>query len=86
VVDLDHDSGSSSAKAIQPAITRKAKAIIVVHIVGWACDMDAFLGLASEQGLKVIEECAQAHGATYKSRQVGLIGYVAFSFCSKTKS
>ena len=54
----------------------------MVHLAGWPCDMDPILALAHEHGLKVIEDCAQAQGATYKNRHVGSIGDVAaFSFC-----
>ncbi|MBF0282789.1 MAG: DegT/DnrJ/EryC1/StrS aminotransferase family protein [Zetaproteobacteria bacterium] len=60
----------------------KTRAILTVHLAGWPCDMDPIMDLAAESGLKVIEDCAQAHGATYKGRKVGSIGDVAaFSFC-----
>ena len=58
------------------------RAIIAVHLAGMPCDMDPLLDLAEEYDLKVIEDCAQAHGATYKGRPVGSFGNVAaFSFC-----
>lgn len=54
----------------------------MVHLAGWPCDMDPILALAGKHGLKVIEDCAQAHGALYKGRPVGSLGDVgAFSFC-----
>ena len=53
-----------------------------MHLAGWPCDMDPILELAAEHGLKVVEDCAQAHGARYKGRPVGSIGDIAaFSFC-----
>jgi len=53
-----------------------------VHLAGWPCDMDPILQLAAEHGIKVIEDCAQAHGASYKGRPVGSLGdAAAFSFC-----
>jgi dTDP-4-amino-4,6-dideoxygalactose transaminase len=82
VVDVDRVSQNISVDAIRAAITPRTKAIIVVHLAGWPCDMDAIMALAKEFNLKVIEDCAQAHGAIYKGRQVGSIGHVAaFSFC-----
>jgi dTDP-4-amino-4,6-dideoxygalactose transaminase len=60
----------------------RTRAIIAVHLAGWPCDMDPVMKLAAEHGLKVIEDCAQAHGATYKGRPVGsLADAAAFSFC-----
>ena len=69
--DVDRESKNVTAESIQRVITPKTKAIIAVHLAGWPCDMDAIMALANDHGLKVIEDCAQAHGATYKERQVG---------------
>jgi dTDP-4-amino-4,6-dideoxygalactose transaminase len=80
--DVDRESQNVTAESIQRVITPKTKAIIAVHLAGWPCDMDAIMALANDRGLKVIEDCAQAHGATYKGRQVGSLGHIAaFSFC-----
>ena len=80
--DVDPDSQNITATSIRQQITPQTKAIIVVHLAGWSCDMDPIMALARECGLKVIEDCAQAHGARYKGRPVGSIGDVAaFSFC-----
>lgn len=66
---------------IEEKITQKTKAIIPVHLYGLACDMDPIMKIAKEYNLFVIEDCAQAHGATYKGRKVGSFGDVAgFSF------
>ena len=82
LADVDPVSQNITADKIRPLITSKTKAIICVHLAGWPCDMDPILELAREHGLKVIEDCAQAHGATYKGRSVGSLGDVAaFSFC-----
>jgi dTDP-4-amino-4,6-dideoxygalactose transaminase len=81
-VDVDRDSQNFTAETIRAAITEKTKAIIAVHLAGWPCDMDPILELAEEYDLRVIEDCAQAHGATYKGQQVGSLGHMAaFSFC-----
>ena len=62
--------------------TRQSSAVICVHLAGWPCDMDTIMALAEQHDLKVIEDCAQAHGARYKGRAVGSIGHVgAWSFC-----
>lgn len=80
--DVDQTSGNISAASIKQKITQKTKAIIVVHLAGWPCEMDEILALAKEHDLKVIEDCAQAHGAKYKGRSVGSIGDIGcWSFC-----
>ena len=81
-VDVDRNSQNITAQTIQHAITPRTKAIIAVHLAGWPCDMDPIIELAMEHSLKVIEDCAQAQGATYKNRPVGSMGdAAAFSFC-----
>jgi dTDP-4-amino-4,6-dideoxygalactose transaminase len=80
--DVDRDSGNISAQTMEPLVTRRTRAIIVVHLAGWPCDMDPILSLADAHGIKVLEDCAQAHGARYKGSPVGSIGHAgAFSFC-----
>jgi dTDP-4-amino-4,6-dideoxygalactose transaminase len=82
IADVDPDSQNLTAETIRPLLTSRTKAIIAVHLAGWPCDMDPIVELAREQGIKVIEDCAQSHGATYKGRPVGSLGDVAaFSFC-----
>lgn len=80
--DVEFDSGVISAQTISPLISTKTKAIIPVHLAGWPCEMEGLMSLASDYNVKVIEDCAQAHGAKYKGRSVGAIGHVgAWSFC-----
>ena len=80
--EVDRDSQNITADTIRAALTPRTKAVICVHLAGWPCDMDPIMALADEHGLKVIEDCAQAHGARYKGRPVGSIGHVgAWSFC-----
>ena len=80
--DVDPDSGNVTAETIAAVLSDNTKAIIAVHLAGWPCDMDPIMKLAAARGIKVIEDCAQAHGAFYKGRPVGAIGHVAaWSFC-----
>ncbi len=80
--DVDRDSGNITAETIRKVISPKTKAIITVHLAGCPCDMDPILNLAKEFNLKVIEDCAQCHGASYKGRTCGSLGDVAaWSFC-----
>ncbi|NWC05664.1 DegT/DnrJ/EryC1/StrS aminotransferase family protein [Pseudomonas sp. G1002] len=80
--DVDRDSQNSNAQTIRAVLTPRTRAVICVHLAGWPCDMDPIMALAEEFDLKVIEDCAQAHGARYKGRPVGSIGHIsAWSFC-----
>lgn len=80
--EVDRDSQNITAETIRAALTARTRAVICVHLAGWPCDMDPIMALAAEHDLKVIEDCAQAHGAHYKGRPVGSIGHVgAWSFC-----
>jgi len=66
---------------IETAITDKTKAIMPVHLYGQACDMDPIIEIARKHRIIVVEDCAQAHGATYKGQKVGTFGDAAgFSF------
>ncbi len=80
--DIEENSGNISARTIASVLSPRTKAIICVHLAGWPCDMDPIMELAKTYKIKVIEDCAQAHGAKYKGRMVGSIGHVgAWSFC-----
>lgn len=80
--DVDLNSGNITPATIAPEITPRTKAIIPVHLAGWPCDMDGILALARSHDIKVIEDCAQAHGARIGDRSVGTIGDIgAWSFC-----
>ena len=66
---------------IEKVITKKTKAIIPVHLFGQVCDMNAIMKIAKKNNLRVIEDCAQAHGATYFNKKAGSIGDIGcFSF------
>lgn len=82
VADIDPVSQNLTADTIRAVLTPRTRAIVAVHLGGWPCDMDAIMALAREQGLYVVEDCAQAHGARYRGRPVGSFGdLAAFSFC-----
>lgn len=66
---------------IEQAITEKTKAIMPVHLYGQPCDMESIMSIAQKHGLVVIEDCAQAHGASFNGKKVGSFGTAAgFSF------
>lgn len=80
--DIDPVSGNLTAQTIERALTPRTRAVLLVHLAGWPCEMDDILALAEQRRLIVIEDCAQAHGATYKGKEIGSFGYAAaFSFC-----
>lgn len=80
--DIDRNSGLITNETIAAVLSQKTRAVIPVHLAGWPCDMDPIMDLAADRNLKVIEDCAQAHGAVYRGRSVGSIGSVgAWSFC-----
>ena len=80
-VDVDRDTLMMEADAVRAAITPRTRAIIPVHLYGLCADMDPLLAIAAEHQLHVIEDAAQAIGATYGGRQAGTMGTVGcFSF------
>ena len=82
LADVDEESQNITADTIRRQLSPRSRAVVAVHLAGWPCDIDPILDLAQEHGLKVIEDCAQAQGATYKGRPVGSLGdAAAFSFC-----
>lgn len=80
-VEPDIRTFNIDPKRIEEKITNKTKAIMPVHLYGQACDMDPIMEIAKKYNLYVVEDCAQAHGATYKGKKVGTFGDAAgFSF------
>ncbi len=81
LVEPDINTYNIDPLKIEASITPKTCAIMVVHLYGKCCDMDAVMKIAEKHDLKVIEDCAQAHGATFKNKQAGTFGdFGAFSF------
>lgn len=80
-VDIDPKTYNIDTNKIEEKITPNTKAIVPVHLYGQPADMDPILALAKKYNLRIVEDCAQAHGAIYKGRTVGSIGDLAcFSF------
>jgi dTDP-4-amino-4,6-dideoxygalactose transaminase len=79
--DVDDGHYTLTSESVRCKVTERTKAIVAVHLYGHPCDMDALLNICAEFELKLIEDCAQAHGARYKGRCVGTFGdLAAFSF------
>jgi dTDP-4-amino-4,6-dideoxygalactose transaminase len=78
--EIDAATLLADPQDIRRRITPKTKAIVVVHLWGWVCDMDAIMQIGREHGIPVIEDCSHAHGARYRGQPVGGIGDIgAFS-------
>lgn len=81
LVDADPVTMTIDPAALEAAVTERTAVIVPVHLYGRCADMDAVLAVAAEHGLKVVEDCAQAHGATWRGRTAGTMGdAAAFSF------
>ncbi|TKC59250.1 DegT/DnrJ/EryC1/StrS family aminotransferase [Pedobacter hiemivivus] len=80
-VEPDIATYNINPEEIKKALTKRTVAIMLVHLYGQCCDMDAITSIAKENNLKLIEDCAQAHGATFKGQIAGTFGdFSAFSF------
>jgi dTDP-4-amino-4,6-dideoxygalactose transaminase len=80
-VDIDEATYDLDPARASEAVTERTRAIIPVHFAGQPADMDAILEIAEEHDLAVIEDCAHAHGATWRGRKVGSFGsFGSFSF------
>ena len=80
-IDIEKDTWQMDVSKIEEKINDKTKAIMVVHLFGHPVDMDPIIKISKKYNLKIIEDCAEAHGVEYKGRKVGSIGDVgAFSF------
>lgn len=80
--DVGLNSGLITPETVAPCLSESTRAILCVHLSGWPCDMDGFRALVDGREIALIEDCAQAHGATYKGRPVGGLGDIGcWSFC-----
>lgn len=81
LIEPDINTYNINTKSIEEKITNKTKAIMVVHLYGQVCNMEPIYALTKKYNLKIIEDCAQAHGANFKGKKVGSLGDAAgFSF------
>jgi len=81
LVDIEPDTYTLDPNRLEAAISSGTKAIIPVHLYGHAADISSIMSVAERYGIRVIEDCAQAHGALYRGRRVGSWGHMAcFSF------
>lgn len=85
-VDVRADTFCMDPRKVEEAVTRKTKAILVVHLMGNAADMDAIMAIARKHKLYVIEDCAQAPGTKCKGRYVGTIGHAGVFSFQETKN
>ena len=80
-VDIDPDTFNIDPKKIEAAITPKTKAIIPVHLYGQPCDMESIMAIAKKHNLRVVEDCCQAIGSSFKGQKVGTFGDIGcYSF------
>lgn len=81
LADIEPGTFCIAPAAIRKAITAKTKVVIPVHLYGHPADMDEIMKISSDTGVKILEDSAQAHGATWRGRKVGTFGHAAaFSF------
>ena len=85
-VDIRPETMNLDERLIEAAITSRTKAIVAVHYGGVACDMDRVMDIAARHGLAVVEDAAQALGATYKGRPLGSIGQLGALSFHETKN
>jgi len=79
--DIDPQTYNIDPDLVQEAITKRTKAIIAVHLYGLPCDMKPIMDIAQDNGLKVVEDACQAHGAEYRGKKAGSFGDAGiFSF------
>ena len=80
--DVDEDSGNITAESVKRVMSERTRAVIPVHLAGWPADVPSILEAVAGRDIKVIEDCAQAHGAELRGQSVGSFGdAAAFSFC-----
>src|SRR3989338_2896005 len=84
-VDCDPDTWCIDIGDLKKKITSKSRAIIPVHLYGNACHMDDIIAIARKSNLKVIEDCAEAHGTLYRKKQVGVFSDISFFSFYKNK-
>src|SRR5438874_12944552 len=76
--DVDPSTFTLAPEAFERAITPATRVVVPTHLYGLPCDMESIAAIAARRGIRVVEDCAHALGATYKGRQVGTIGDAGF--------
>ena len=86
IPDSEPNSFNISPKEFEKAITPKTRAAVLTHLGGHVIDLDPIIDIAKSKGIKIVEDCSQAHGATYKGKKVGTLTEISASstMCSKT--
>ncbi len=84
--DVERGAGALDPVSVEKLVTPRTRCIIVIHQYGIPADMDPIMAIARRHGIKVIEDCAQAHGARYKGRYVGTIGDIGVFSLNVNKS
>jgi dTDP-4-amino-4,6-dideoxygalactose transaminase len=80
--DVDPDSQNITPETVARVLSPRTRAVLLVHLAGWPCDMDGFRALAKDHNLLLVEDCAQAHGAAWRGTPVGSQSdMAAWSFC-----
>jgi dTDP-4-amino-4,6-dideoxygalactose transaminase len=80
-VDVDRETYTMDVREVEKKLTKRTKALLPVHLYGLAADMEPLVDLSRKHGIPLVEDCAQAHGATYRGRPVGTFGVCGcFSF------
>jgi hypothetical protein len=80
--DVDYTSQNITLETIRKVVTINTKAVILVHLAGWPCDVEEIVDWCHANNIYVIEDCAQSHGAKYNERYLGTFGDInAWSFC-----
>lgn len=81
LADVDPGTLTLAPEALEAAVTKRTRAVVPVHLYGRPCDMDGIRAVAERHGLRIVEDCAQAHGTAYRGRKCGTFGHAAaFSF------
>jgi dTDP-4-amino-4,6-dideoxygalactose transaminase len=86
LIDIDQDTYTMNPALLEEAITPLTRAIIPVHLYGHPVDMDRVMEIADRHGIPVIEDCSQAHGATWRGKRVGTMGRIGVFSCYPTKN
>ena len=86
LVDIENDYFTMSADKLNEALSKKTKALVVVHLYGMPANLDNIIKFCKKNNIFLVEDCSQAHGAKYKNKKVGSIGEIGCFSCYPTKN